>query len=72
MARGVCDELAEALVPRRFLASGSRAALVRETRMPAIVCEPARLGDPGELHDLVRRPHVLGDAIGEGIRRGLS
>ena len=72
MARAVCDELGDALVPRRFLVVGSRAALVRETRMPAIVCEPARLGDAGALHDLVRRPHIVGDAIGEGVRRGLE
>jgi hypothetical protein len=72
MARAVCDELGDTLVPRRFVVVGSRAALVRETRMPAIVCEPARLGDPGGLHDLVRRPHLVGDAIGEGVRRGLE
>jgi N-acetylmuramoyl-L-alanine amidase len=72
MARAVCDELAEILVPRRFQVVGSRAALVRETRMPAVVCEPARVGDLATLRDLVRHPTLIGDAIGEGIRRGLE
>jgi N-acetylmuramoyl-L-alanine amidase len=49
---------------------GRTFSLLRETRMAAIVCEPA--GDPGGMRALVARVPEVGAAIVAGIRRGVE
>jgi N-acetylmuramoyl-L-alanine amidase len=49
---------------------GRTFAVLRETRMAAVVCEPA--GDPEGMHLLVSRSPVVGAAIVAGVRRGFE
>jgi len=49
---------------------GRTFAVLRETRMAAVVCEPA--GDPEGMHQLVSRSPEVGEAIVAGVRRGFE
>ena len=49
---------------------GRTFAVLRETRMAAVVCEPA--GDPDEMRRLVSRIPQVGAAIVAGVRRGFE
>ncbi len=49
---------------------GRTFAVLRETRMAAVVCEPA--GDPEGMHRLVSRSPEVGEAIVAGVRRGFE
>jgi N-acetylmuramoyl-L-alanine amidase len=47
-------------------------ALLRETRMAAVVCEPVARDDVDAMRRLVRNVTPVGDAIVRGVRRGLE
>jgi N-acetylmuramoyl-L-alanine amidase len=47
-------------------------ALLRETRMAAVVCEPVARDDVEGMRRLVRNVTPVGDAIVRGVRRGLE
>jgi N-acetylmuramoyl-L-alanine amidase len=49
---------------------GRTFAVLRETRMAAVVCEPA--GDPTGMRRLVSRSPEVGEAIVAGVRRGFE
>jgi N-acetylmuramoyl-L-alanine amidase len=49
---------------------GRTFAVLRETRMAAVVCEPA--GDPAGMRRLVSRSPEVGEAIVAGVRRGFE
>ncbi len=49
---------------------GRTFSVLRETRMAAVVCEPA--GDPAGMRRLVSRSPEIGDAIVAGVRRGFE
>ncbi len=50
---------------------GRAYAVLRESRMPAVVCQPARAGDHGLVLQLVERAHELGTAIVRGVEQAL-
>jgi N-acetylmuramoyl-L-alanine amidase len=54
------------------IVEGRRADLLRETSMPAIVCEPLVDGDAAALAALERRADELGRAIAAGVRLGVA
>jgi N-acetylmuramoyl-L-alanine amidase len=54
------------------IVEGRRAALLRETRMPAVVCEPLVDGDGPGRSQLDTRTVELGRAIADGVRRGVT
>lgn len=51
---------------------GRAYALLRETRAPAVVCEPALAGDAAALGVLVTRAAQAGQAIVDGLRRAVE
>jgi N-acetylmuramoyl-L-alanine amidase len=60
------------LVPMASVPTGGRVALLRESRMPAIVIELVRPGDVRAMSVVVRQPFVLGDAIALGLRSAIE
>lgn len=52
--------------------SGRSYGVLRETRMPAVVCELAPDGDVGAMRDLVTRAGDAGRAIVLGVRRAIE
>lgn len=51
---------------------GRSYAVLRETRMPAVVCEPAAADDVHAMGVLVSRGPEIADAIVRGVRRGVE
>jgi N-acetylmuramoyl-L-alanine amidase len=72
LATAVQEAVDAVLGPPAGFVEGRRAALLRETRMPAVVCEPLVDGDDGGRAVLDARTAELGRAIAAGIRRGVT
>ncbi|MGH8999402.1 MAG: peptidoglycan-binding protein [Acidimicrobiia bacterium] len=72
VARSVLEELCRALEIPPCDPSGRAYALLRETRMPAVVCQPVDGDDAGGVQRLVARSGEAGRAIVRGIRRGVE
>jgi N-acetylmuramoyl-L-alanine amidase len=52
--------------------SGRTYAVLRETRMAAVICEPVAAADVGGMRTLVRRVAEVADAVLRGVRRGVE
>lgn len=71
VARAVQEELA-AFFPASSEPCGRAYALLRETRMAAVVCELVARGDIDGMRRLVARAGDVGRAIVAGVRRGIE
>lgn len=71
VAQAVRDELVEVL-PAEAEVSGRAYPLLRETRMPAVVCELIPEDDIDAMRDLVGRAGDAGRAIVRGVRRAIE
>lgn len=72
VARSVVEELAPVLDEKRREPSGRAYAVLRETRMPAVVCQPVEAHDVDGVRRLVARSGEAGRAIARGVRRGIE
>jgi N-acetylmuramoyl-L-alanine amidase len=72
VARCIAEELSEALglAPRE--PNGRAYAVLRETRMPAVVCQPVQADDIEGVRRLVTRAGAAGRAIVRGVQRGVE
>lgn len=70
VASTVLESLAAVLPGETGDLRGRTFAVLRETRMAAVVCEPA--GDTDGMRRLVRRSSEVGTAIVAGVRRGFE
>jgi hypothetical protein len=60
------------VLPAAPEASGRSYGVLRETRMPAVVCELVPDGDVGAMRDLVTRAGAAGRAIVLGVREAIE
>ena len=60
------------ILPERSGVEGKAYAVLRETRMPAVVCEPINGGDVEEMRALVARAGDVGRAVVAGVQRGIE
>jgi N-acetylmuramoyl-L-alanine amidase len=72
VARSVLVELSPVLGPLVSEPAGRAYAVLRETRMPAVVCQPVEANDVDGVRRLVRRAGDAGRAIVRGVRRGIE
>ena len=72
VARCVLEELGKALGCGPDEPTGRSYAVLRETGMPAVVCQPAQAGDVEAVQRLVARSGDAGRAIVRGLRRGIE
>ena len=66
------DASLRSVLPARSGVEGKAYALLRETRMPAVICEPVNGADVDEMRALVARAGDVGRAVVAGVRRGLE
>lgn len=66
------DACLAGLLPARAGVEGKAYAILRETRMPAVVCEPVDGADVEEMRTLVTRAGDVGRAVVSGVRRGIE
>ena len=66
------DASLDAVLPARTGVEGKAYAVLRETRMPAVVCEPVNGGDVEEMRTLVTRAGDVGRAVVLGVRKGIE
>lgn len=71
LAERIDEELAAVLGPSGGPA-GKAYRILRETRMPAVVCTPTVAGDTTATHLAVSRAPELATAITRGVRRGVE
>ncbi len=71
VAEAIRSEL-DAVLPATAEVSGRSSGVLRETRMPAVVCELVPDGDVGAMSDLVTRAGDAGRAIVVGVRRAIE
>jgi N-acetylmuramoyl-L-alanine amidase len=71
VAEAIHVELAEVL-PTESEACGKAYAVLRETRMPAVVCELIAEGDVDAMGVLVERAGAAGRAVVHGVRRSIE
>ena len=71
VAQAIGDELATVL-PHRAEVCGRAYAVLRETRMPAVVCELVSEDDVDGMRDLVGHAGDAGRAIVRGVRRAVE
>jgi N-acetylmuramoyl-L-alanine amidase len=71
VAESIRSEL-ETVLPAAAEISGRSYGVLRETRMPAVVCELVRDGDVGAMRDLVTRAGDAGRAIVIGVRSAIE
>ncbi len=71
IACSVSDEL-RPVMPDVGTVAGRRYAILRETRMPAVVCELVRQHDVDAMRRLVSVVGAAGRAIAAGVRRGIE
>lgn len=71
LAERIDEELAGVLGPSAGPA-GKAYRILRETRMPAVVCTPSVAGDAAATHLVVSRAPEVGAAIARGVRRGVE
>jgi N-acetylmuramoyl-L-alanine amidase len=72
LARAVQHAIDDVLGAPAGIVEGRRADLLRETSMPAVVCEPLVDGDAAARAALDRHVEALGRAIAAGVRRGVA
>ena len=72
VARCIIEELSEALGHPPAEPNGRAYALLRETRMAAIVCQPVQADDVEGVRRLVTRAGTAGRAIVRGVQRGVE
>ncbi|MGH8992836.1 MAG: peptidoglycan-binding protein [Acidimicrobiia bacterium] len=72
VAQSVLTELAAALGCAAEEPRGRAYSVLRETRMPAVVCQPAQADDTDAVRHLVSRAGDAGRAIVRGVRRGVE
>ncbi|HEY4410432.1 MAG TPA: peptidoglycan-binding protein [Acidimicrobiia bacterium] len=72
VARCISEELSAVLGCAPAEPSGRAYAVLRETRMPAVVCQPVRADDVDGVRRLVARAGNAGRAIVHGVRRGVE
>jgi len=72
VAKSICEELAAALGSKPIEPNGRAYALLRETRMPAVVCQPVQAGDVEGVRQLAGRAGSAGRAIVQGVRRAVE
>jgi N-acetylmuramoyl-L-alanine amidase len=72
LAQAVQHAVDDVLGAPAGIVEGRRADLLRETSMPAVVCEPLVDGDADARGALDRRSDELGRAIAAGVRRGVA
>lgn len=68
----ILEELTSIFSLPSRLPSGRSYAVLRETRMPAVVCQPVEAGDTAGLHRLVERSREVGVSMVHGLQRGLA
>lgn len=66
------DASLRTVLPARSGVEGKAYAVLRETRMPAVVCEPVNGDDVEEMRTLVARAGDVGQAVVVGVRRGIE
>ncbi|HUV11275.1 MAG TPA: peptidoglycan-binding protein [Acidimicrobiia bacterium] len=66
------DASLQAILPARSGVEGKAYAVLRETRMPAVVCEPISGDDVEEMRTLVARAGDVGRAVVVGVRKGIE
>ena len=71
VAQAVSRELATVLGGTPCVA-GRTYAVLRETRMAAVICEPITAGDVEGMRSVVRRGPAVAVAVVEGVRRGVE
>ncbi|MBI2168457.1 MAG: peptidoglycan-binding protein [Actinobacteria bacterium] len=72
LAACLLDELAGVLGDQAPEPEGKAYALLRETRAPAVVCEPVPAGQPAALAAMVKHAHAVALALVTGIRRAVE
>ena len=72
VARCIIEELSVVLGGAPAEPAGRAYAVLRETRMPAVVCQPVRADDVEGVRRLVSRAGDAGRAIVHGIQRGVE
>jgi len=72
VARCITEELAAVLGCPPAEPAGRAYAVLRETRMPAVVCQPVRADDVDGVQRLVARAGDAGRAIVHGVQRGVE
>jgi N-acetylmuramoyl-L-alanine amidase len=72
VAHCVLEELSEVMGCAALPPNGRAYAVLRETRMPAVVCQPVEADDVEGVRRLVSRSGIAGRAIIRGVRRGIE
>ncbi|HEV7535274.1 MAG TPA: peptidoglycan-binding protein [Acidimicrobiia bacterium] len=72
VARCITEELSAVLGCDPAEPAGRAYAVLRETRMPAVVCQPVQADDVEGVRRLVSRAGAAGRAIVHGVRRGVE
>lgn len=72
VARCISEELSGALGYPPAKPNGRAYAVLRETRMPAVVCQPVQADDVEGVRRLVTRAGAAGRAIVRGVQRGVE
>ncbi len=72
LARCVVEELGAVLAREVADPTGRKEAILRETRAPAVVCEPVAAGDAEAIRVLVARSGEVGRALVTGVRRAVE
>jgi N-acetylmuramoyl-L-alanine amidase len=72
MAECISEALAKVLAVPVEGPVGRTYPLLRETKAPAVVCEPVAAGDVDAVNALVTRAGDVGRAIAEGVRRAVE
>jgi N-acetylmuramoyl-L-alanine amidase len=72
VARCITEELSAVLDCEPGEPAGRTYAVLRETRMPAVVCQPVQADDVEGVRRLVSRAGAAGRAIVHGVQRGVE
>ncbi len=72
VARCITEELSAALGYPPAEPAGRAYAVLRETRMPAVMCQPVQADDVEGVRRLVTRAGAAGRAIVRGVQRGVE
>jgi N-acetylmuramoyl-L-alanine amidase len=72
VARCISEELSGALGYPSAEPNGRAYAVLRETRMPAVVCQPVQADDVEGVRRLVTRAGAAGRAVVRGVQRGVE
>jgi N-acetylmuramoyl-L-alanine amidase len=72
VAKCISEELGAVFGHASVEPAGRAYAVLRETRMPAVVCQPVQADDVEEVRQLVARAGAAGRAIVHGVQRGVE